>query len=174
MNNEFDKPESSSAKFLQTVQSLRDLEANWSVDLAKNLEEYLLKICSGEILNNEDSLGSVNFAEAALVLQGSVQVYGRKVKYLYSLVLHALEFISKNRYVGGPVLARKVISTSLSQTELSVEVYPIWLQLHLMPKGVSSVIRISKKEKIGKLHQRACEIFVSYLEASVHLGLLQS
>ncbi|XP_073317409.1 ubiquitin carboxyl-terminal hydrolase 5-like [Primulina huaijiensis] len=62
-------------------------------------------------------------------------------------------------YGGGPVLARKVISTGLSQTELSVEVYPLRLQLHLMPKGVSSVIRISKKETIGKLHQRACEIF---------------
>ncbi|XP_073062092.1 ubiquitin carboxyl-terminal hydrolase 5-like isoform X1 [Primulina eburnea] len=62
-------------------------------------------------------------------------------------------------YGGGPVLARKVISTGLSQTELSVEVYPLRLQLHLMPKGVSSVIRISKKETIGKLHQRAYEIF---------------
>ncbi|XP_073304199.1 ubiquitin carboxyl-terminal hydrolase 5-like isoform X3 [Primulina huaijiensis] len=68
-------------------------------------------------------------------------------------------YLITQRYGGGPVLARKVISTGLSQTELSVEVYPLRLQLHLMPKGVSSVIRISKKETIGKLHQRAYETF---------------
>ncbi|KAK4483025.1 hypothetical protein RD792_010201, partial [Penstemon davidsonii] len=62
-------------------------------------------------------------------------------------------------YGGGPVLARKVISTGLSQTELSVEVYPLRLQLHLMPKGDRSAIRISKKETTGELHRRACEIF---------------
>lgn len=78
-----------------TVQPLRDLESNWSVDLAKNLEEYLLKICSGEISGNDGR--NVNFAEAALLLQGSIQVYSRKVEYLYTLVLHALEFISHTR-----------------------------------------------------------------------------
>ncbi|KVH95130.1 Non-SMC condensin II complex, subunit H2-like protein, partial [Cynara cardunculus var. scolymus] len=79
-----------------TVQPLRDLESNWEVDLANNLEEYLLKICSGEIIGGEDDGQlSVNFAEAALLLQGSIQVYSRKVEYLYSLVLHALKFISQ-------------------------------------------------------------------------------
>ncbi|KAL6499955.1 ubiquitin-specific protease [Orobanche gracilis] len=62
-------------------------------------------------------------------------------------------------YGGGPLLARKVINTGLSQTELSVEVYPLRLKLHLMPKGDHSAIRISKKETIGDLHRRACEIF---------------
>jgi ubiquitin carboxyl-terminal hydrolase 4/11/15 len=62
-------------------------------------------------------------------------------------------------YGGGPTLARKVINSGLSQTELSVEVYPLRLQLHLMPKGDQSAIRISKKERIGELHRKACEIF---------------
>ncbi|KAH7836981.1 hypothetical protein Vadar_008145 [Vaccinium darrowii] len=62
-------------------------------------------------------------------------------------------------YGGGPTLARKVINSGLSQTELAVEVYPLRLQLHLMPKGDNSSIRISKKETIGQLHRRACEIF---------------
>ncbi|XAR48686.1 hypothetical protein NMG60_11031584 [Bertholletia excelsa] len=85
-----------------TVQPLRDLESNWAVDVAKNLEEYLLKICSGEITGDDDSHLSVNFAEAALLLQGSVQVYSRKVEYLYSLVLHALEFVSQKRQQDQP------------------------------------------------------------------------
>ncbi|XP_020095468.1 condensin-2 complex subunit H2 [Ananas comosus] len=82
------------------LQPNRDPQSNWEVDLAANLEEYLLRICSGEISAADDqdhALHSVNFAEAALLLQGSVQVYSRKVEYLYSLVLHALEFLSQKR-----------------------------------------------------------------------------
>ncbi|XP_052187763.1 ubiquitin carboxyl-terminal hydrolase 5 isoform X2 [Diospyros lotus] len=67
-------------------------------------------------------------------------------------------------YGGGPVLARKVINSGLSQTELAVEVYPLRLQLHLMTKGEHSTIRISKKESIGELHRRACEIFYLHSE----------
>ncbi|CAI9298565.1 unnamed protein product [Lactuca saligna] len=62
-------------------------------------------------------------------------------------------------YGGGPKLDRKVISCGQSQTELSVEVYPLRLRLHLMPKGDQCAIRISKKETIGTLHKKACEIF---------------
>jgi condensin-2 complex subunit H2 len=78
------------------LQANRDPESNWEVDVAKRLEEYLFKICSGEV-TGEDGAHSVNFAEAALLLQGSVQVYSRKVEYMYSLVLHALEFLSQKK-----------------------------------------------------------------------------
>ncbi|XP_062111877.1 ubiquitin carboxyl-terminal hydrolase 5 isoform X2 [Humulus lupulus] len=67
-------------------------------------------------------------------------------------------------YGGGPTLARKVISSGLSQTEFAVEVYPLRLQLLMIPKGDCSTIRISKKESIGELHRRACEIFDLNLE----------
>ncbi|XP_038701633.1 ubiquitin carboxyl-terminal hydrolase 5 isoform X1 [Tripterygium wilfordii] len=67
-------------------------------------------------------------------------------------------------YGGGPTLPRKVISSGLSQTELAVEVYPLRLQLLVMPKGDNATIRISKKETVGELHQRACEIFDLNLE----------
>ncbi|KAM0962684.1 hypothetical protein ACFX14_021797 [Malus domestica] len=77
------------------VQAERDLESNWELDLAQKLEEYLLKICSGEIPTEAEGHVAINFAEAALLLQGSVQVYSRKVEYLYSLVLRALEFLSQ-------------------------------------------------------------------------------
>ncbi|KAG0549580.1 hypothetical protein BDA96_01G267100 [Sorghum bicolor] len=86
---------SNSGRF-SILQANRDPELNWEVDVAKSLEEYLLKICSGEV-SGEDGPHSVNFAEAALLLQGSVQVYNRKVEYLYSLVLHALEFLSQKK-----------------------------------------------------------------------------
>ncbi|KAK7396058.1 hypothetical protein VNO78_16790 [Psophocarpus tetragonolobus] len=62
-------------------------------------------------------------------------------------------------YGGGPTLARKVISSGLSQTELAVEVYPLRLQLLMLPKNDHFPVRISKKETIGQLHRKACEIF---------------
>lgn len=49
------------------VQPLRDLESNWAIDLAKNLEEYLLKIYSGEITGKVDGHLSVNFAEGSIL-----------------------------------------------------------------------------------------------------------
>ncbi|KAJ9154524.1 hypothetical protein P3X46_027847 [Hevea brasiliensis] len=106
-----------------TVQAERDLEANWEVDLSKRLQDYLFKICSGEITAAEDynANASVNFAEAALLLQGSVQVYSRKVEYLYNLVLHALEFLSQKRQQeqleGTSVQAEQSGSHSVSDEE---------------------------------------------------------
>ncbi|KAF4355639.1 hypothetical protein F8388_013056 [Cannabis sativa] len=79
------------------VRAERDLVSNWEVNLAHKLEDYLLKICSGELPTEPEGHIAVNFAEAALLLQGSVQVYSRKVEYLYSLVLRALEFLSQKR-----------------------------------------------------------------------------
>lgn len=49
-----------------TVHPERELEANWEVDLAKKLEDYLLKICSGQVTSSDnlDNI-SVNFAEGS-------------------------------------------------------------------------------------------------------------
>ncbi|KOM27945.1 hypothetical protein LR48_Vigan468s010700 [Vigna angularis] len=91
------EPGGSGGGGFHAVHAERDLESNWEVDLAKKLEEYLLKICSGEITGEEEGHIPVNFAEAALLLQGSIQVYSRKVEYLYTLVLRALEFLSQKR-----------------------------------------------------------------------------
>nr|XP_043607938.1 condensin-2 complex subunit H2 [Erigeron canadensis] len=93
-----DKEASTSDGNFHGVQPHRDLQSNWEVDLVNKLQSYLLKICSGEFTGQEDSANhlSVNFAEAALLIQGSVQVYSKKIDYLYSLVVHALEFISQH------------------------------------------------------------------------------
>ncbi|RLM98845.1 hypothetical protein C2845_PM06G25070 [Panicum miliaceum] len=87
---------SSSGGRFPILQANRDPELNWKVDVAKRLKEYLLKICSGEV-TGEDGAHSVNFTEAVLLLQGLVQVYSTKVQNLYSLVLHALEFLSQKK-----------------------------------------------------------------------------
>ncbi|XP_027360025.1 condensin-2 complex subunit H2 [Abrus precatorius] len=97
MTKDTSEPGGSGGGGFHAVHAERDLESNWEVDLAKKLEEYLLKICSGEITGEEEGHIPVNFAEAALLLQGSIQVYSRKVEYLYTLVLRALEYLSQKR-----------------------------------------------------------------------------
>ncbi|KAK1412698.1 hypothetical protein QVD17_34157 [Tagetes erecta] len=62
-------------------------------------------------------------------------------------------------YGGGPRLARKAILRGSSQAELTVEVYPLRLQLHLMPRVDQSCIGMSRRETIGELRRKACEIF---------------
>ncbi|PKU81052.1 ubiquitin carboxyl-terminal hydrolase 5 [Dendrobium catenatum] len=62
-------------------------------------------------------------------------------------------------YGGGPTLPRKTINSGLSQTDLSIEVYPLRLQLLLTPKRGQAIIRISKKETVRELHRKACEVF---------------
>jgi len=66
MNSESQDPLDApgSSKF-HTVQPHRDLQSNWAVDLAKSLEDYLLKICSGEITGADEANFSVNFAEGS-------------------------------------------------------------------------------------------------------------
>lgn len=49
------------------LQANRDPESNWELDVAKRLQEYLLKICSGEV---EDGAQSVNFAEGEVGFPG--------------------------------------------------------------------------------------------------------
>ncbi|XP_076894449.1 ubiquitin carboxyl-terminal hydrolase 5-like isoform X1 [Bidens hawaiensis] len=62
-------------------------------------------------------------------------------------------------YGGGPTLARKLINRGSSKPELTVEVYPLRLHLHLVPRVDQSYIRMSRRETVGELYRRACEIF---------------
>eukprot|EP00252_Welwitschia_mirabilis_P001368 TRINITY_DN11249_c0_g1_i1.p1 TRINITY_DN11249_c0_g1~~TRINITY_DN11249_c0_g1_i1.p1 ORF type:complete len:168 (-),score=53.89 TRINITY_DN11249_c0_g1_i1:3-506(-) len=84
------------SRFVHLLQpNNRDLAANWAVDVARELENYLLQLSETGILENGSS--SLNFAEAALLIQGSTQIYSRKVEYLYTLVLQTLEFIAQKK-----------------------------------------------------------------------------
>ena len=61
---------------IHTVQPERDLVANWEVDLSEKLEEYLLKICSGEITGTEED-SPVNFAEGASSIPTNLILLGQ-------------------------------------------------------------------------------------------------
>ncbi|KAL3132422.1 hypothetical protein ABBQ32_008980 [Trebouxia sp. C0010 RCD-2024] len=89
-------------KFAHLLQPIRDLAANWDINIANELEDYLDVLES--VTFSFEGGPNLNFAEAALLIQGSACVYGKKVEYLHSLVYEALEFIAekKRRASKGP------------------------------------------------------------------------
>ncbi|KAM6095247.1 condensin-2 complex subunit H2 isoform 2-T2 [Chlamydotis macqueenii] len=84
------------SRFLHLLQPIRDLTKNWEVDVATQLSEYLEEldqIC----ISFDNGKTTMNFMEAALVIQGSACVYSRKVEYLYSLVYQMLDLLSSKK-----------------------------------------------------------------------------
>ena len=67
------------------LQPIRDLAKNWDIDLASHLEDYLAEI-EKIAISFDGGQTTMNFAEAAMLIQGSACVYSRKVEYLYRLV----------------------------------------------------------------------------------------
>ncbi|GAB0489386.1 hypothetical protein MMPV_000605 [Pyropia vietnamensis] len=76
------------SRFAHLLQPIRDVAANWAVDVAAELESYLVDIESAEA-----ELSATDFTTAALLVQGSAGVYARKVEHLYSLVFRALDLL---------------------------------------------------------------------------------
>ncbi|BDA41730.1 Condensin-2 complex subunit H2 [Coccomyxa sp. Obi] len=86
-------------RFTHLLQPIRDLAANWDINIANELEEYLGVL--EQITFSFDGGPSLNFAEAALLIQGSACVYSKKVEHLHSLVYQALNFIGEKRKQSG-------------------------------------------------------------------------
>ena len=83
-------------RFSDLIQPIRDLAINWDIDIASSLEEYLDELEAIKLTVKGETNG-LNFAEAALLIQGSTAVYSRKVEYLHNLVLQALELVSQQK-----------------------------------------------------------------------------
>ncbi|NXI17149.1 CNDH2 protein, partial [Irena cyanogastra] len=84
------------SRFLHLLQPIRDLTKNWEVDVAAQLGEYLEEldqIC----ISFDNGRTTMNFMEAALLIQGSACIYSRKVEYLYMLVCQTLDCISNKK-----------------------------------------------------------------------------
>ncbi|XP_060698759.1 condensin-2 complex subunit H2 [Hemiscyllium ocellatum] len=84
------------SRFTHLLQPIRELTKNWEIDVASQLGEYLEEldqIC----ISFDDGKTTMNFAEAALLIQGSACIYSRKVEYLHSLVFQALDLISNKK-----------------------------------------------------------------------------
>lgn len=83
-------------KFKSLIQPIKDLATNWDINIAENLNEYLEELENIRI-SLDGGNNQLNFAEAALLIQGSTAIYSKKVEYLHQLVLKSLEYISNKK-----------------------------------------------------------------------------
>ncbi len=83
-------------RFAYLLQPIRDLARNWDIDIAQELESYLEELAQIAV-SVDGGQTHLNFAEAALLIQGSTAVYGKKVEYLYQLVCAMLDMLSHKK-----------------------------------------------------------------------------
>ncbi|KAK3591844.1 hypothetical protein CHS0354_005040 [Potamilus streckersoni] len=83
-------------RFAHILQPIRDLAKNWDIDIARNLEDYLDEL-EHITISFDGGMTTMNFAQAALLVQGSACVYSRKVEYLYSLVFQVLDLLANKK-----------------------------------------------------------------------------
>uniref|UniRef100_A0A3Q0QZJ3 Condensin-2 complex subunit H2 n=1 Tax=Amphilophus citrinellus TaxID=61819 RepID=A0A3Q0QZJ3_AMPCI len=89
--------ESTESRYAHLLQPIRELTKNWEIDLASELNDYLEELDDMCIIFDGGKT-RLNFAEAALLIQGSACIYSKKVELLHSLVFQTLEYISdKNK-----------------------------------------------------------------------------
>lgn len=89
------------SRFSVLLNPIRDISESWCIDVAKVLSEYAetlgidLNQSGGD--NDGDSTFPVlvDFAEAALLVQGSTSIYSRKVEHLYGLVFTAVSAMNR-------------------------------------------------------------------------------
>lgn len=83
-------------RYSQLLQPIRDLTKNWEIDIAAHLEEYLDELANTEI-SFDGGMTTMNFIQAAMLVQSSACVYSKKVEYLYALVYQVLEMLTSNK-----------------------------------------------------------------------------
>ncbi|CAL8323051.1 unnamed protein product [Lota lota] len=89
--------ESAENRFAHLLQPIRELTKNWDIDVASELNDYLEELDEMSIAFDGGKI-KLNFAEAALLIQGSACIYSKKVELLYSLVYQTMDYINdKNK-----------------------------------------------------------------------------
>jgi len=84
------------ARYKELLAPIKELASNWDVDIAEALTEYLEELEEVRV-SLDGGRSQLNFAEAALLIQGSTAIYSKKVEYLHQLVLQSLEQITQQK-----------------------------------------------------------------------------
>eukprot|EP01041_Mallomonas_annulata_P004736 gene4737-9405_t len=129
---------SQDSRFISLIQPIKDLAASWDIDIANSLDEYLNELEDIQMTMDTD----LNFAEAALLIQGSATIYCRKVEYLYSMVFKALEAMtlrsSQTKEVSGSSRSSDVRkSDKLDWFDLGDDITPSYLNLDDISEGTN-------------------------------------
>ncbi|XP_077528569.1 condensin-2 complex subunit H2-like [Haemaphysalis longicornis] len=72
-------------RYASLLTPIRDLTKNFEVDIAASLDQFLDELSHTPITYQEGE-ASINFTQAAFLIQGSAFVYGKKVEHLRALV----------------------------------------------------------------------------------------
>lgn len=150
-------------RFKNLVQPIKDLAANWDIDIADSLNDYLEELSSLRI-SLDGGQTQLNFAEAALLIQGSAAVYSKKVEYLYQLVVQSIEFITKKK---SHVLSKGKKSDDNSMLEDEILLFgddPSFLLLdHLVEEGTNIDIQYAHPhDKPNATNDSVCIQHISF------------
>ncbi|XP_053200023.1 condensin-2 complex subunit H2 [Scomber japonicus] len=85
--------ESTENRYAHLLQPIRELTKNWEIDVASELNDYLDEL-DDMCITFDGGKTRLNFAEAALLIQGSTCIYSKKVELLHNLVFQTLEYIN--------------------------------------------------------------------------------
>mmetsp|Transcript_85078 Transcript_85078/g.214459 ORF Transcript_85078/g.214459 Transcript_85078/m.214459 type:complete len:714 (+) Transcript_85078:102-2243(+) len=100
-------------RFAHLLQPIRDLSKVWKIEIAEELEKYIEEVSQLLVTNPEDGISQLNFAEAALLIQGSTAIYSRKVELLYQLVYQALDLLALDKGKDAGKKGNKIVQTGL-------------------------------------------------------------
>ena len=117
----------SEARYAHLLEPIRDLAQNWSIDIASELEEYLGELES--ITISFDDGRTLNFAEAALLIQGSTCIYSKKVEHLYTLVYQVLNQVVEQKRNAKQATSLDESGTDADVAELTAHDEDEWLTL---------------------------------------------
>ncbi|XP_043964338.1 condensin-2 complex subunit H2 isoform X2 [Gambusia affinis] len=120
--------ESAESRYAHLLQPIRELTKNWEIDVASELNDYLEEL-DEMCITFDGGRTRLNFAEAALLIQGSTCIYSKKVELLHSLVFQTLEFISSNKKRSRA--AAQQGAAAVDQTEQEAEDLAVFTPLEL-------------------------------------------
>jgi len=83
-------------RFAELLKPIKDLTQNWEVRLADILSEYIEDL-QHVTITLDGGKTSINFAQAALVLQGTAAVWSKKVDFLWQMVLKTMEMLQNKK-----------------------------------------------------------------------------
>ena len=75
------------------LKPIRDLEQNWSVDIANELTQAIISLNDQMVSFGQEGDKIIDFSKAAMIIQGSAHVYSRKVQYFAFFLTNLMSFL---------------------------------------------------------------------------------
>lgn len=110
---------------------------------------------SGASFNREGDAKLMNFAEAALLIQGTSVIYSRKVEYLHALVYQTLAHLSRQEETPQVQTAEQAEAEEQQESGVSLLVNPLPVYDELDEARPNQITLKNKQEKKGRKEGRS-------------------